>query len=189
MTLNLKYLKTIFLLFLLIFSFQSFAQNKAIEKVEKIILNVNIKKDIEGDLYGDYLGRCGEYEIAITKAGFFSEYTADDFSLNHWKPERRGRFILKKNGDPDFDLTDHFFNNFKADMAGVACLVYADKKINPILLMWTATGGNMPGISNIARFQRIDLKTKKITKLGEDSKQISKSLGFDFKVLDKSYLK
>lgn len=54
--------------------------------------------------------------------------------------------------------------------------------------MWTANGGNTPGFSGIARFQKIDLKTKKITKLGEDSKRISKELGFDIRVLDISYL-
>ncbi len=164
------------------FSFQSFAQNKVIEKVEKIILNEKLRETQNGWL-GGYSGKCGDYIIKITNATFFNENTKDDFDTQ----QDKSIFIVQKEGYPDFDLNKDFFA--REDMSGVACVVYADKKINPILLMWTANGGNTRGFSYIARFQKIDLITKKITQLGEEPKQISKKLGFDIRVLDISYLK
>jgi hypothetical protein len=176
--------------FLFLFHGSLFAQNKPVERIEEIVINSNFRKIKESNsvtgeyvvLYGDYSGKCGDYKIEISNASFF-EGDAGDFSLNDVRPARKGKFILKNDSGADFYLTDYFFNKFKSDYSGIYCIVFIDKKFNPILLMWTANGGNTFGWSNIASLQKIDLKTKKITLLGTDPKQISKKLGFDIKSL------
>lgn len=135
MPLNFKYSKPLTIFLLLILSYPSFAQNKSTEKIEKIVIKNNIRTIKEyskfiGEYfspYGDYSGRCSEYEIGIINASF-NEKTADNFSFYDVKPNLKGKFILKKDGEPDFDLTDYFFNKFKLDDSGVACVVYVDKK-------------------------------------------------------------